>query len=49
MKLTIRLAVVVGLVFALSVTGVSGWVAGAVVAAALMLEVGSFWRALATR
>ena len=49
MKLIIRLAVVVGLVLALSVTGVSGWIAGAVVAAALVLEVGSFWRALTTR
>jgi hypothetical protein len=49
MKLNIWLAVVVGLVLALSVTALSGWVAGAVVAAALVLEVGSFWRALTTR
>ena len=46
MKLAIRLAVVVvGLVLALSATGISGWIAGAVVAAALVLEVGSLWRA----
>lgn len=43
------LAVCVGVVLALSATGVLGWTAGAVVALALLLEVRTFWRALTTR
>ena len=43
------LALCVGVVLALSATGVLGWTAGAVVALALLLEVRTFWRALPTR